>query len=44
MEKNKKTDFNFIKKLFVRLAFDDSYTLEEIQNSNQIELQASVFL
>lgn len=43
MEKNQKKHLNFIQKLFVRLAFDDLYSLDEIQSSNQIELQASDF-
>lgn len=43
MEIIQKTDSNFIKKLFVRLAFDDVYTLEQIQNLVKTDVTASDF-
>ncbi|MCT2407157.1 hypothetical protein NZD88_06345 [Chryseobacterium antibioticum] len=43
MENNQKTDSNFIKILFVRLAFDDVYTLEQIENLNKTDTIASDF-
>lgn len=43
VENNQKTDLDFIKKLFVRLAFDDVYTLEQIENLNKTDVIASDF-
>lgn len=43
MENIQKTDSDFIKKLFVRLTFDEAYTLEQIENLKKTDVIASNF-